>query len=274
VDAGFNAIDTADVYMAMMPGMSGGESEAILGRWLARRGRRDDLVLMTKVGLWEQHKGLSAATIAAAVEDSLRRLKTDYIDVYFAHFDDKETPLQETLEAFTRLVKAGKVRCAGASNYSGERLAEALALAQTGSLARYEVVQPLYNLMERDTFEHDLSGLLRDQDIGAVCYFGLASGFLTGKYRTVADLGNSSRGEFIRKYLDARGECVLSALDEVALESQATPAQVALAWLMHKPSVTAPIASATSLVQLEDILQAADLTLSRDMMAKLDAAGL
>lgn len=272
VDQGFNAIDTADVYSAFAPGNSGGESETIIGQWLKRRGRRDDVVIMTKVGLWDRHKGLRAATIEAAAEESLRRLGTDYLDVYFAHTDDKDTPLEETLEAFSRLSKAGKVRAIGASNYTAERLQQALDVSASKRLPRYEVLQPAYNLYDRKDFEGGLAKMASGHGLGVVCYFGLASGFLTGKYRSEEDLKGRSRGNFVKGYLNDRGRRILKALDEVATELSATQAQVALAWLIARPGVTAPIASATSLRQLDDTLGTARLTLSAEATAKLDAA--
>ena len=273
VERGFNAIDTSDSYSSWAPGLSGGESETVIGNWLARRGRRDGVVLMTKVGMWAPRKGLSAGNIAAAVEDSLRRLRTDHVDVYFAHIDDAEVPLEETLEAFARLVKAGKVRALGASNYSADRLRQALAVSEKSGLPRYEVIQPQYNLHDRADFEAGLAAVAQEQQLGVVSYFSLASGFLTGKYRSVADLKGSAREAFLAGYFDARGLELLEVLREVAAELNATPAQVALAWLMARPAVTAPIASATSLQQLDDILQAATLTLPPAAVARLDAAG-
>ncbi|MFA7504791.1 MAG: aldo/keto reductase [Burkholderiaceae bacterium] len=273
VERGFNAIDTADVYSAWGPGLSGGESEIVIGDWLARRGRRDDLVLMTKVGMWEPRKGLSAANIAAAVEDSLKRLRTDYIDVYFAHLDDQEVPLEETVGAFAKLVESGKVRALGASNYSAERLREALEISAKQGLPGYEVIQPQYNLYDRADFESGLAGVAQEHDLGVVSYFSLASGFLTGKYRSADDLKDVARAGFLQGYFDARGLKLLEALREVAAEQSATPAQVALAWLMARPAVTAPIASATSLEQLDDILRAAQLSLPAAAVEKLEAAG-
>src|SRR5690554_2081857 len=205
VERGFNAIDTADSYASWAPGLSGGESETVLGEWLAQRGRRDDIVLMSKVGMLEQRKGLSAANIEAAVEDSLKRLGTDYIDIYFAHIDDEDVPLEETLIAFDKLVKAGKVRALGASNYSTERLREALNVSKEQGLARYEVIQPLYNLHDRDDFESELANLAQEQQIGVVSYFSLASGFLTGKYRKVEDLQGSARADFMQQYFTEIG---------------------------------------------------------------------
>lgn len=272
VERGFNAIDTADVYSSWGPGLAGGESETVIGNWLAKRGRRDDVVLMTKVGMWAPRKGLSAGNIAAAVDDSLKRLRTDYIDVYFAHIDDAEVPLAETLGAFGRLVEAGKVRALGASNYGAERLRDALAVSKAQGLPRYEVVQPQYNLYERASFESALAGVAQEHELGVVSYFSLASGFLTGKYRSADDLKGSAREGFLKGYFDARGLKLLDVLRQVAAEVSATPAQVALAWLIGRPSLTAPIASATSIGQLDDILRAADLSLPAAAVDKLNAA--
>lgn len=272
VERGFNAIDTADSYSAWAPGLSGGESETVLGKWLAQRGRRDDIVLMTKVGMWEPRKGLSAANIEAAVEDSLKRLGTDYIDVYFAHIDDENVPLEETLTAFDKLVKAGKVRALGASNYSAERLRQALEIAKEQGLARYEVMQPLYNLHDRKDFESELAALAQEQEVGMVSYFSLASGFLTGKYRRREDLKNSARGDFMQNYFSERGERVLQALTAVADEMSVRPAQVALAWLLTRPCVTAPIASATNVAQLDEILGSVDVSLPDALLTRLDEA--
>ncbi len=273
IERGFNAIDTADIYSAWGDGLSGGESETILGQWLARSGRRDDVVLMTKVGMWEKHKGLSAANIETAVEESLRRLQTDYVDVLFAHLDDQEVPLEETLTAFDRLVKAGKVRALGASNYSAERLQEALKISQDQGLARYEVMQPQYNLHDRDEFESGLATLAQEQEIGAVVYFSLASGFLTGKYRTEEDLKGSARADFLKGYFTDRGQRILQELLAVSDELSARPAQVALAWILARPGVTAPIASATKLEQLDETLAAVELTLPASAITRLNEAG-
>lgn len=272
VDRGFNAIDTADVYSAWGPGLSGGESETVMGNWLARRGRRDDVVLMTKVGMWEQRKGLSAANIQAAVEDSLRRLRTDYLDVYFAHIDDESVPLDETLGAFSSLVQAGKVRAIGASNYSAARLREALAVSGEQGLSRYELMQPLYNLYDRAAFEDELAGVAAEHGLGVVSYFSLASGFLTGKYRSIDDLEGSSRARFLQKYFNGRGQKVLEELLAVSKELSAQPAQVALAWLLTRPGLTAPIASATSLKQLDEVLDSVNLTLPGEALSRLEAA--
>lgn len=268
---GFNAIDTADSYSAWAPGLSGGESETVIGNWLAKRGRRDDVVLMTKVGSLAARKGLAADNIAAAVEDSLRRLRTDYLDVYFAHIDDDSVPLEETLGAFSRLVDAGKVRAIGASNYSAQRLREALAISADKGLARYELMQPGYNLYDRAGYEDALAGLAEEHGLGVVSYFSLASGFLTGKYRSRDDLAGTARAAMLEGFFDERGMKLLDALRQVSSDIGATPAQVSLAWLMARPNVT-PIASATSLEQLDDIMAAADLVLPDSALAALDRA--
>jgi aryl-alcohol dehydrogenase-like predicted oxidoreductase len=274
VDAGFNLVDTADVYSVWVQGHKGGESETIIGKWLKRRGGRDRVVIATKVG-WEMapdRKGLRRDYILAAVEESLRRLQTDYIDLYQSHVDDPTTPFEETLDAYRLLLQSGKVRAIGASNITAERLAAALATSERLRLPRYESVQPPYNLYDRSTFEGALETLCREQGLGVISYYGLASGFLTGKYRSERDLARSARGAGVRKYLNERGSRILAALDEAAARHGATPAQVALAWLMGQPGVTAPIASATSLAQLEELLGAARLTLDRDTLASLEAA--
>ena len=269
VAAGGTMIDTADVYSSWVPGHQGGESETLLGEWLKRRGRRDDVLIATKVGY---DAGLSAETIAAAAEDSLRRLGT-HIDLYYAHKDDAGTPLAETLAAFDRLVKAGKVRWIGASNYSAARLAEALDLSEREGLARYEVLQPEYNLLVRDRFEGELQQLCMDRVVGVLPYFGLAAGFLTGKYRSEQDKAKSVRGSRMDAYMNDRGFRVLAALDEVAAEAGATSAQVALAWLAAQPGVTAPIASATSRAQLDELLGVLTLELSGEQLERLTDAG-
>jgi len=272
VERGFNAIDTADMYSSWAPGNTGGESETIIGNWLKRHGRRDDVVLITKVGLLERRQGLRAHNIVAAAEDSLRRLQTDRIDVYFAHTDDDAVPLEETLAAFDRLIRSGKVRAVGASNYGAARVREALDVSAHKQLARYEVLQPEYNLYDRHAFEQELAPLAVENELGVICYFSLASGFLTGKYRNENDLAGSSRAEFLRKYFDERGLRILAALRELSDSLSATPAQIALAWLMAQPAITAPIASATKLEQLDDILGAADLRLPSEALTKLDRA--
>lgn len=271
IERGFNAIDTADVYSAWAPGLSGGESETVIGNWLVKRGRRDDVVLMTKVGKLGSREGLSAGNIQAAVEESLKRLRTDYLDVYFAHADDATVPLEETLTAFSKLVESGKVRVIGASNYSAERMREALQVSADKGLSRYEVMQPGYSLYDRNGYESGLAAVAQEHDIGVVSYFSLASGFLTGKYRSVEDLEGSARAGFLKGYFDERGMKLLDTLRKVAADVSATPAQVALAWLMARPNVT-PIASATSLEQLEDIMAAADLVLPGSVLGALDQA--
>ena len=272
VERGFHAIDTADVYAAWAEGNSGGESETVIGNWLARRKRRDDVVLMTKVGMLEARKGLSAANIQAAAEDSLRRLRTDYIDVYFAHIDDADVPLDETLTAFARLVESGKVRTVGASNYGAERLEQSLSISKERGLPRYELLQPRYNLYDRAAFESSLARVAGSNELGVVCYFALASGFLSGKYRAAKDFEGKARARFAQDYLNGRGLAILAALDEVATQTKTTPAQVALAWLLSRPQVTAPIVSATSVAQLDETLEAATLSLPESAIAALDRA--
>ena len=272
VDGGFDAIDTADVYSAWVPGHVGGESETIIGKWLKNRRRRDDVIIATKVAKWPKRPGLSAANIIAAAEESLQRLQTDVIDLYQSHEDDEKTPIDETLEAYDRLIKAGKVRAIGASNFTAPRLTESLKVAGDKNLPRYETLQPGYNLYDRAEFESGLEATVLENEVGVVCYYGLASGFLTGKYRTEEDLGKSPRGRGVKKYLDARGLRVLDALDVVSAELGATQAQVALAWLMARPSITAPIASATSVSQLNDLMGAARLKLSAEQVLRLDTA--
>jgi aryl-alcohol dehydrogenase-like predicted oxidoreductase len=270
-EAGGVMIDTADVYSAWVPGHRGGESESLIGEWLRRRGRRDGILIATKVGYMG---GLGAAHIERAVEASLARLGVDTIDLYYAHKDDPETPLEETLGALDALVKAGKVRAIGASNYAAERLAAALDVAEREGLARFEVVQPEYHLMARrdDRFEGPLQRLCLERGLGVLPYYGLANGFLTGKYRSEADYGKSVRGARMAAYVAAGGNAVLAALDAVAAEAGATPAQVALAWLAAQPAITAPIASATSVAQIDELLGVLDLDLTADQLARLDAA--
>jgi aryl-alcohol dehydrogenase-like predicted oxidoreductase len=270
IGEGFSCIDTADVYSAWVPGHTGGESETVIGKWLKARGRRDDVVIATKVAMWPKHPGLKAANIKAAVEDSLKRLQTDYIDLYQSHKDDADAPQDETARAYGDLIAQGKVRAIGASNFEPGRLTSALKAAADAGVARYETLQPLYNLTDRAGFEAELAGVCRDNDIAVIPFYGLASGFLTGKYRSEADFGKSPRGQGMAKYLNPRGLTILAALDEVSAELGATDAQVALAWLMTK--ITAPIASATSVEQLKDIVGAARLSLSAEAVAKLDAA--
>jgi len=273
VDAGFNLIDTADVYPAWVPGNRGGESETIIGQWLKASGKRDKVVIATKVAKWAEQPGLSPVNIRQAVEGSLKRLHVDCIDLYQAHEDDASVPLAETLGAFGRLVEQGKVRAIGASNYSADRLAEALKVSAEHGLPRYESLQPEYNLLQRGGYERELEPLIRREQVGVISYYSLASGFLSGKYRSEADLAKSrARGAGVRKYLNPRGLGILDAIDRVAASQQATPAQVALAWLMARPGITAPIASATSVEQLHELMDAVRLTLAPDEIAALDQA--
>lgn len=274
VEVGLTAIDTADMYSAWAPGNQGGESESIIGDWLAARGNRSRVTIFTKVGMkmGSGEEGLSPAWIRKEVDASLKRLRTDVIDLYQAHKDDPETPLEDTLGTFAELVKAGKVRAIGASNCTAPRLRQALEISAQLGLPRYESLQPHYNLMERAGFEAELGPLCQEQGLGVINYYSLASGFLSGKYRSEADFGKSARGGGMAKYLTPRGHAVLGALDAIARDLSATPAQVALAWLRAKPAVTAPIASATSAAQVDDLVKAAKLVLPAEAVAKLDAA--
>jgi aryl-alcohol dehydrogenase-like predicted oxidoreductase len=274
VDAGFNLIDTADVYSTWVQGHVGGESESVIGRWLARRRKRDDVLIATKVGkpMGADAKGLSAAYIFRAVEASLRRLQTDYIDLYQSHDFDPATPLEETLGAYARLIEQGKLRWIGASNHGAAQLADALDTSKRLGLPRYETLQPLYNLYDRDGFEGELAALCLRENVGVVSYYALASGFLTGKYREKADLAGSARSQSNAKYLNPRGLRILAALDEVAGRYAVKPGQVAIAWLVTRPGVTAPIASATSLEQLAELVAAIQLSLDADALALLDRA--
>jgi len=264
--AGFNFIDTADVYSRWAPGNEGGESETIIGNWMKKQGNRDKLIIATKVGsdMGNGKKGLAKKYILQAVEDSLRRLQTDYIDLYQTHFDDAGTPIEETLEAYAQLIKEGKVRHIGASNLTPERLKESLDIAAEKGLPAYETFQPHYNLYEREIFENGLEPICLGNNLGVLNYYSLASGFLTGKYRSKDDLDKSQRGGGVAKYLDERGLKILAALDTVAKELDSTPATVALSWLINRPSVTAPIVSATSLKQLDSIIKAPDLAITAD----------
>jgi aryl-alcohol dehydrogenase-like predicted oxidoreductase len=272
VDAGMNFVDTADVYSRWVPGHAGGESEAILGKWFRQSGKRNRVVLATKVGkpMGENDKGLSKAYIRRAVEASLRRLKTEVIDLYQSHEDDTATPLEETLTAYAELITEGKVRAIGASNYTGPRLALALETSRRLGVPRYESLQPLYNLVEREPYESELEPVCREHGVGVINFYALASGFLTGKYRSVADLGKSVRGGGAGKYLDERGLAVLGALDAVAATVGATPAQVALAWQIARPGITAPIASATNPAQLSGLVDAAALILDTPSIELID----
>jgi aryl-alcohol dehydrogenase-like predicted oxidoreductase len=274
IDSGLNLIDTADVYSTWVPGHVGGESETVIGRWLIQSGKRDKVIIATKVGkpMPPDRKGLSRRYIEEAVDASLQRLQTDHIDLYQSHEDDPNTPLDETLRAFDDLVKKGKVRAIGASNFSGPRLDESLKVSRELGIARYETLQPEYNLYARSKFETELQPICRREGIGVIPYFSLASGFLTGKYRSEQDLGKSARGGGIRKYLNPRGERILSALDEVAKQYSATPAQVALAWLMTQPTIVAPLVSATSVAQWKELRPALNLKLDQEALSVLDSA--
>lgn len=275
LEIGLTAIDTADAYSAWVPGNRGGESETIIGRWLAvRPGRRDKMIIMTKVGLamGSHEQGLSARRIETAVEESLRRLQTDYIDVYFSHFPDERTPVEETLRAHENLLKQGKIRALGGSNYNPTQLQEALEVAARQQLTGYQVLQPEYNLYSRSGFEHELRDLCIRADLGVITYFSLASGFLSGKYRSKDDIAGRARMDMLQKYFDARGQRILAAVGAVAAARNATAAEVALAWLMTRDGVTAPIASATSLEQLDSLLRATQLVLTADDLDALNTA--
>ena len=274
VDAGFNLIDTADIYSRWVPGHEGGESERVIGRWLKRSGKRDRVLIATKVGkeMGEGKVGLTRRWIRQAVHDSLARLQTDRIDLYQSHDDDQGTPLDETLHAFAELIHEGKVRAIGASNYTAPRLAQALAASARHGLPRYESLQPLYNLCDRAPYEAELEPLVRAENIGVINFYGLAKGFLSGKYRSEADLGKSPRGAGVKGYLNARGFAILEALDAVAAEQRATPAAVALAWQIARNGITAPIASATSAAQWEQLAHAARLVLGGAQIERLDRA--
>lgn len=273
-DAGFETIDTADVYSSWVPGHTGGESEQIIGEWMASRGRRDRTIVITKVGseMGPGKKGLSAAYIVEAVDASLQRLRTDYIDVYLSHWPDPAVSYEETLGAYQRLLRAGKVRAIGASNLDAAQLRASLDAAAANGLPRYDVLQPEYNLYDRDRFEGPLRDLVMAEDIGVVTYFGLAKGFLTGKYRRESDLGQSPRGGGVRAYLTPRGTRILDALGHVAASHAAKPAEVALAWVAAQPGVTAPIASATTVDQANSLIRSASLALTAADLKALDAA--
>lgn len=273
-EAGFNFIDTADVYSRWAPGNTGGESERIIGKWLKEKKNRHNIVLTTKVGsdMGDGRKGLKKQYILKAVEASLQRLGTDYLDLYQTHFDDVETPVEETLEAYAQLQKEGKIRWIGTSNMSPERILTSLEASAAKGLPRYETLQPHYNLYAREKYETQYESLALENGLGVITYFSLESGFLTGKYRTKEDLGKSPRGGDMDKYFDERGLKILAALDEISNQYKATPAAVSLAWLIQRPSVTAPIVSATSKSQLESIILAPQLNLDADAIRLLDKA--
>jgi aryl-alcohol dehydrogenase-like predicted oxidoreductase len=274
-ESGLNFIDTADLYSKWVPGNSGGESEMIIGKWFARSGKRIQIILATKVGMEmsPEKKGLSKAHILRSVEDSLRRLQTDYIDLYQSHVDDATTPLEETLEAYSELVKQGKVRAIGASNYKADRLTAALKTSAAHGHPRYESLQPLYNLYERADYEGALESVCIENGVGVIPFFSLASGFLTGKYRSEADQAKYPRGPRVQKYMNERGFKILEALDDVAGKFESTPGKVALAWMMSRPGITAPIASATSVEQLKDLVDATRLKLDAEAIATLNGTG-
>lgn len=274
VESGFNFIDTADVYSRWAPGNQGGESEAIIGRWLERRGNRDKVIIATKVGkeMGPGREGLSKAYILRAVEDSLRRLQTDTIDLYQSHADDADTPMEETLEAYSQLIGEGKVRVIGASNFGAERLSLALRVSREQGYPRYQSLQPLYNLYDRAEYETQYEDLCLKEGLGVITYFSLASGFLTGKYRSRDDLSHRARSGFVEKYLNERGLRILEALDTVAGGLGSTPARVSIAWMLTRPGITAPIASATSLEQLNDLIEGTRLVLDPTAIELLDQA--
>jgi aryl-alcohol dehydrogenase-like predicted oxidoreductase len=274
VAADFNLIDTADVYSRWVPGHQGGESETVLGNWLKRSGKRNKVVIATKVGMemGQGKKGLSRASILSAAEESLRRLQTDHIDLYFSHLDDTETPLEETLDAYAQLIREGKVRYIGASNYSAERAVTALEVSERSGLPRYECLEPEYNLVDRFEFERKLETVCVEHQLGVIPYFSLASGFLTGKYRSEADLQQSPRGQMVKRYMNARGFRIVDALDQVAGKYNTTPASIALAWLIARPSITAPIASATNLRQLNSLIEATRIKLDAESIELLNRA--
>jgi aryl-alcohol dehydrogenase-like predicted oxidoreductase len=263
VDSGFNFVDTADVYSKWVPGNQGGESETLLGKWLKRPGNREKVIIATKVGMemGPNKKGLSKAYIFRAVEDSLKRLQTDYIDLYQSHTDDADTPLEETLGTYEQLIQQGKVRAIGASNYSAERLRRALEVSHQRGYPRYQSLQPFYNLYDRADYETKLESLCLEQGLGVITYYSLASGFLTGKYRSEKDVSKSPRGQRAGKYMNERGLRILEALDRVSGQHKSTPAAVSLSWLMARPGITAPIASATNLDQLHELMEAPKLVL-------------
>lgn len=274
VAAGLNTIDTADVYSRWAPGHRGGESETIIGKWMKSRGNRDKVIVVTKVGsdMGQGKVDLSAGYIARAVEASLTRLQTDFIDLYLSHWPDPSTPYEETLGAYQKLIEQGKVRNIGASNLDADQLGAALKVAKDKGLPRYDVLQPEYNLYDRASYDGPLRDLCMAEDIGVITYFSLAKGFLSGKYRSEADLGKSPRGEGVKQYLDARGMRILAALDAVSARHAAKPAEVALAWVIARTGVTAPIASATSLAQMDSLIRSAELKLDAADMAELDEA--
>jgi aryl-alcohol dehydrogenase-like predicted oxidoreductase len=274
VEAGFNLIDTADVYSHWVPGNKGGESETIIGNWLKKSGKRDQVIIATKLGseMAPDKKGLSKQYMLSEVEASLQRLQTDYIDLYQSHYDDLDMPIEETLDGFGQLIKEGKVRIIGASNYTPERLKQSLEISAKQGYPTYQSLQPEYNLYDRKKYEEQFAPIVQQYGLGVINYYALASGFLTGKYRSDADLSKSPRGQRAKNYLNDRGFRILQALDEVAAQYNATSAQVSLAWLMAQPNIAAPIASATSVDQLHDIAKSVELNLDESAIDKLTTA--
>ncbi|MBO9152311.1 aldo/keto reductase [Chitinophaga sp. GCM10012297] len=273
-DAGFNAVDTADIYTVRVPGNTGGDSERIIGKWLHKTGKRDKVMLATKVGgvFSETKRGLKKAYILQSVDDSLQRLQTDHIDLYQTHYDDEETPIEETLETYGELIKSGKVRAIGTSNMTLPRIIASAAVSKNKHLPAYQTLQPEYNLFEREKFETEYAPYAIEHNLGTIPYFALASGFLTGKYRKEEDIAGSARAKYLAKYMTGRGFRILDALDEVAARYNANPSMIAIAWLKDRPGVTAPIASATSISQLNEIIRAVSLRLDADAMDTLNAA--
>ncbi|MBD8347922.1 aldo/keto reductase [Dysgonomonas sp. HGC4] len=271
-DAGFDFIDTADIYSAWVPGNKGGESETIIGKWLKKSGKRKQFTIATKVGaqISETHRGLKKAYILSEVEESLKRLQTDHIDLYFTHYDDLSTPLEETLEAYAQLVKEGKVRYIATSNMTPARIRESIEVSRKNNFPEYVCLQPEYNLYDRNQYETKYEDLAKEYHLGVVSYYSLASGFLTGKYNSIEDIAHSNRKEQLKNYINDRGQNILTALHEVAKEYNATPAQIALAWLLARPSVTAPIASVSKASQL-DILKSVDINLRKEALEKLNS---
>jgi len=272
VGAGCNLIDTADVYSRWVPGNAGGESETIIGRWLKQSGKRHQVVIVTKVGMemGPAQKGLGKDYIIKAIEDSLERLQTDYVDLYLSHTDDATTPFEETMAAYAQLIEQGKVRIIGASNFTASRLAEALQAGKASGYPRYQVLEPLYNLYDRQDYEKELEPLCRQEGLGVITYSSLASGFLTGKYGSAEDVKKSARSSMVQKCMNERGRRIVETLRRLAQEQNTTPPRLALAWLISRPSVTAPIASATSLEQLHDLLGALKLTLDQETLDVLN----
>ncbi|WP_343305378.1 aldo/keto reductase [Chitinophaga niabensis] len=273
-DAGFNGIDTSDNYTAWIPGNTGGDSERVIGKWLKQTGKRDKVVIATKVGgkFSEEKKGLKKAYILQSIEDSLTRLQTDHIDLYQTHYDDLETPIEETLEAYAEIVKSGKVRAIGTSNMTVERLAKSINISKQKGFPAYQSLQPEYNLMEREKYETQYAPFVKEHNIGVIPYFALASGFLTGKYRSEKDLEGSSRTKYVARYLNEKGFKILKALDEVAAQYNSKPGTIAIAWVMAQPGITAPIASASNMAQFDHLVAAASLKLDVKALDLLNAA--